>query len=876
MSSENITAQIECTDYSEMIFNYSQNVFITNLEFTGCGGNQMMNVDNFVIRDTTFRGQENRGITLQLIETAGEITNCAFSSLHWSRTTGGAITATNSNINISQSIFENNGARVFYSFYRAYGSVIHAWQSIIYINASTFRHNYVLVGVLYSSDSSNIAIESSEFNGNVVSGVLISFNSSAKVEQSTFVSNVALRHTFLFVNSEVIIQKSEFYRNYGIERSVFFFYLGSSIIAHFRNSSITIEGSKFGFNGNPDLPTIVLDFNNSIIVIAMSEFKENTGLVVFSIKSRIEITASVFDNTTAGFLRGMVLGSSDGTIIINNCNFTNNNAQVIAALNSIVEYYNFLLIVNNSVKSEKAILHFDNSDFIGHRSGNMTVSNNLRSLLAFKSNITFKGNVKFMNNQQLQTTNDSSLQGGAIILVWSNLFLDGKCRLEHNYAENGGAILSIDSNLYVSGNVTVAHNMVSRNGGGVYLADSELICQDKSTFILLSNTAAHKGGGIHAISSSIKATSVLKPTQVDTAILNFTNNIAEKGGGLSLDANAKLVVLKYEQGDILFGRTFMYNQSDTIIFSANSADYGGAVYVDDDTNSGTCTSDPKAECFFQVLADIQGLYSLSVITIQGATLEDTRENLQPLSLHFIENNASISGSTLYGGLLDRCAVSQFAEVRTKYKKINADGGNGIMYFKHVSNIRDMSISSQPIKVCLCVDDEHNCTHQKLIEVKKGETFTVSFASIDEINHPVDGLIHASLKFPGSALASGQATREIPAKCTNLTFNVFSPHDSEQLTLHALDGPCKDANLSKISIDISFLHCSCLIGLQIVETNGTNCICACHRNVLQYMDKCNSFTGAFLRQPQLRAWIAFTNDNNSELSGYLVYPNCPFD
>ena len=40
------------------------------------------------------------------------------------------------------------------------------------------------------------------------------------------------------------------------------------------------------------------------------------------------------------------------------------------------------------------------------------------------------------------------------------------------------------------------------------------------------------------------------------------------------------------------------------IFTANSAHtYGGAVYVDDDSNSGSmCTSDSKAECFFQVLA----------------------------------------------------------------------------------------------------------------------------------------------------------------------------------------------------------------------------------------------------------------------------------
>ena len=268
---------------------------------------------------------------------------------------------------------------------------------------------------------------------------------------------------------------------------------------------------------------------------------------------------------------------------------------------------------------------------------------------------------------------------------------------------------------------------------------------------------------------------------------------------------------------------------------------------------------------------MQGLYS--PIAIPDTTLNDVRENLEPMSLYFTESNTSISDSTLYGGLLDRCAVSQFAEVRTKYE---ADVGDGITYLMQVSNIADVLISSRPVKVCLCMDNEHNCTYNDRIEVRKGETFTVSLASIDQINQPVDGLIHASLSFAESAVASGQATREIPAKCINLTFNVFSPHSTEQLTLYALDGPCRDVNLSKISIVINFLLCNCLTGLQPVDTNDTNCLCECHSDIVQYVVECNSSTGAFLRQPLSRAWIAFTTDNDSESSGYLAYPNCPFD
>ena len=317
----------------------------------------------------------------------------------------------------------------------------------------------------------------------------------------------------------------------------------------------------------------------------------------------------------------------------------------------------------------------------------------------------------------------------------------------------------------------------------------------------------------------------------------------------------------------------MYERSYTMMFTANSADYGGAVYIDDDTYSGTCAGDPKTECFFQVLAYIFGLYGLH--SISESTLNHMRNNLKPQSLYFSENNASISGSTLYGGLLDRCAVNQFAEVRIKYAEEYEDGGNGIQYFEHIITEFDTSISSRPVKVCLCINNKHNCTHQRHIKVKKGESFNVSLASIDEIDHTVNGIIHVSFKSPGSAVASGQATRDIPAECTNLTFNVFSPYNSEQLILYALDGPCRDVTLSTLSLNIHFLPCSCPIGLQIVQRNHEkSCTCECHEEIIQYVEECDGNTGAFLRKSQSKAWISFTNNTNP--SGYLVYPNCPFD
>ena len=275
----------------------------------------------------------------------------------------------------------------------------------------------------------------------------------------------------------------------------------------------------------------------------------------------------------------------------------------------------------------------------------------------------------------------------------------------------------------------------------------------------------HKGGGLHATSSSITAISGLGSDNSDTEyryIGTRIKNVAKFGDGLSLEGNAKLYILKFYQ--IPIANHYEYNIN-TAIFTGNSADYGGAVYVDDDTNSGTCASDPKMDCFFQVLAMI---YHFNPKCL--------------LSMNFFQNHANISGSTLYGGLLDRCAVSQFAEINEKYAHDNI---GGIAYLRNVSISTNFSISSRPIRICLCTNWLRDCTQQNHIDVKKGEVFTVLLVAVDQVGQPVSATIQTSLHFTRSGLAEGQLSRKIPAECTNLTFNAVSFNDSENLTLYTL-------------------------------------------------------------------------------------------
>ena len=66
MKSENSAALIKCTNDSSMHFSQSQSIYITDLKFIGCGGNQITQVKEFLVTDTTFEGQENSGTALEL------------------------------------------------------------------------------------------------------------------------------------------------------------------------------------------------------------------------------------------------------------------------------------------------------------------------------------------------------------------------------------------------------------------------------------------------------------------------------------------------------------------------------------------------------------------------------------------------------------------------------------------------------------------------------------------------------------------------------------------------------------------------------------------------------------------------------------------
>ena len=560
--------------------------------------------------------------------------------------------------------------------------------------------------------------------------------------------------------------------------------------------------------------------NNTVAVSVGGVTQHNAGGVIGAYSAYFNITSSVFTNNIAG-VGGVLHATNSPSFIIVGSSFYANKAY---------SYGGVMFTTNCS------ILIADSAFY-----------RNLGSLYVFNSNLTISGYSRFENGSEWLNKSvhqiRTSQEGGAITSFQSTLIFTGVSSLSNNQARQGGAILATESKITMYGVQTITNNTaINGSGGGISLQQSEF--EINGNCKIFGNYAA-RGGGIHSSGSII---AVYQP-----AALQFVNNRAKNGSGLYLEVKSRLYILKSKSRYSLYTKYLLF-------FTDNHADYGGAIYMSDITNSGACLADN--ECFIQTLAlHKMNLYKMNIANI-----------------HFYGNIASWKGSNIYGGLLDRCIPSPFAEVYLNNEIEKISYYSAINYLSNISNLAPQmsaldTISSLPVRVCFCVNESyHDCGYRpKPFMVKKGEAFNVPLIAVDQVNHSVEANIISSLSSQEGGFGEGQQTQSVKNTCTNVTFNVFSPHDFEIIHLYA-DGPCGSANLSLQYLDIHFSNCTCPVGFESLNSE-TRCQCICDPKLSPYITKCNPTTETLV-SVNTNSWISYINDTHSP--GYVIHPNCPFD
>ena len=699
-----------------------------------------------------------------------------------------------SSFNVANNSFTNNSATY------DDGGVIYiqylSTSSFSIANNTFFNNSAWYGGIIYTQSSSestfdiasNTFFNNSAKFGGVMMYILSSNESSFNITSNTFTNNSAQY-------GGVIYTQNSSESTFDIAINMFF------------NNSAQYGGVIYTQNSSESTFNIVINtfYNNSA-------WYGGVILCWVTVGGKINIAGSSFINNSASL--GGVFWIHQGSFYIQNSSFINNAAK----------YYGGIMLTFESP------MEVDDCKF-DHNSG---------SLYIFNSNLTISGHTNFENctklsilDQHIQDSamDRSRLEGGGITSFQSTVIFNGNISLFNNQAIDGGAILATESTIIMYGDTTISYNnAINGSGGGISLHQSDLKVKGSCN---ISSNHAMRGGGIHATSSTV--------TIYESGNLQFVDNNAVNGSGIYLEVNPRIYFLKENPSDEML-----------LEFKGNHADYGGAVYVADDTNSGACS--PNIECFIQTLVLYLSTCSSKRISVNMA---------------FSGNTASERGSNLFGGLLDRCVQSSFAELYQLDEDIRDQYYSGFNYLQNISNIESHSISSLPVRVCFCTSDgEPDCSYpQPLIEVKKGEAFTVSLVAVDQVNNSVEANIISSLSSSHGGFGEGQQIQDVGTNCTSLTYNVFSPHDNETMKLYA-DGPCGSSIPSIQNLCVNFSDCTCPIGFMPSNISDSKCECICSTELKSYITSCDSTTNSLIKE-NINSWITYQY-------GYVTYSNCPFD
>ena len=913
---------LQCNQSGKLVFNSVQHIHIRNINLLDCYGSRVVNVENFTVVNTNFTGSFHvtSGTALEIISSIAVLSKCLITkyyygtyrwtvSIPYSNTVhrtkkwiGGALIITRSNITIIEDNFTENRAQIggaiyaenrsiitiinskfifnkansslytpdqtaaggaiyainncslfvynssfhnnqVYYGYRLGGSIA-VYQGILHIIGSVLSNSRAQVGAaVYLSESMGVFNQSNITGSNAIDdgGALYSVNSSLNFDSTVLVNNWGANGGGISMSkSTMVIQNSTFIHNFANRN-------GGVIYASMK-PVLYIKSSQFKNNSALDGAVMRIDSTQQELQIEKCEFLYNRAtadggvIYVFSLHTNIKINVNIMQSK---FISNKAMGnggviyhkSYDSQLVIEendniySSNHAGRNGGVMYISGSTLEVSN-TYIAYNTVGIQQGIVSLTNCRVTYTA---ITFYKNLASaIIAIESEINFIGKVNFTENELEYNINAyGEPKGSAVTSKFSILTFSGKGVFSSNKASSfGGAICSINSIVHVLDDMEFLNNRAIK-GGGVYLYQSELLCKNQITF--LENHANISGGGIYSLNSFIRLSS--------RGSLLYMRNSAELGGGIFLTRSSKINV----QG--ISGVHTDGNWERTIRLIHNLAVYGGGIYIDDEANPLSCTISESSlarlenECFFQ---------AETFVAETGIKY-----------VFFNLNEASESGSDLYGGLFDRCRSRPGQEHSTAE------------YLQVFSNIEtlSLSVSSRPVRVCFCRNDQPDCDYQpSQRNATKGGEFTLELVAVDQVNNSLAATINALTSSPESRVGLGQQSQQAQNVCTTLTYEVYSNRSSEQLILYA-NGPCQNANLSSRSVLVHFLPCQCPAGFMVSLKSISICECICHKQLKPYLQGCDSSTLLLVRNSQ--AWMDVVSRKNLT-DGYLVHHHCPYD
>jgi predicted outer membrane repeat protein len=221
----------------------------------------------------------------------------------------------------------------------------------------------------------------------------------------------------------------------------------------------------------------------------------------------------------------------------------------------------------------------------------IAVKNNSRlsfENIVFRSMNSQNGGAVYVENSSASFSETISFEknhaysGGALYAQNSRLLFEGETNFSHNSADNmGGAFELNSSSVYFSSSVGIAKNSALYSGGGFMAFNNSLVVFDSESDI--SENSSLNGGGFMVSGSTIRFTASSKSV--------FSDNKAMQSGGAFDSRNSRVSfegISEFSENSAFEnGGAFAASGKSSVVFSAaaafyaNSANLGGAVYIND-------------------------------------------------------------------------------------------------------------------------------------------------------------------------------------------------------------------------------------------------------------------------------------------------------
>lgn len=449
-------------------------------------------------------------------------------------------------------------------------------------------------------------------------------------------------------------------------------------------------------------------------------------------------------------------------------------------------------------------------------------------------------------------SHNTNLKKGAITIVKSTVTFDGSNTFEYNHAE-GAITTNVSEQLLFIGRTVICNNIGSSGGGGINATDSSVIFHGETLFC---NNSGHNGGAIFIARGTLEL----------AGHTNFRNNVAtEQGGGvyasstgITMDNTVIFSDNSAQRGGAMYlklGATLTLEWYMNLSTIRNIAiEYGGAIYHEDSITILQCKN----------VTNILRTENNLALTIQESFLQiKDRLAVNDACPHINSYNdfAGQDGHFLYGGLLDR-------------SRFNVPDATNLLPFKYFTSVCNISVSplqydtnaiaSDPFELSSCDIDEID--FQAGIRVYRGQTFRLRITALGQGMSTVPTTVTALIS-PTARLKLNQNSQRIPRHCSEVIYNLYSTNDYEKLTIFP-EGPCQTLGQASTVFNVTFLPCPDAF-------NQSNEECLCEDRLKEHSASCVIEDGISIwRYAGKTFWMNASYHENGSYGGLILYRACP--